>query len=64
MTGSTRDADLLVLEAADARLEVSPLDGGRISSLVVHGCELLAPSTTVPGEPLVPTMTWRWWPLD
>lgn len=31
----------LVLEAADARLEVSPVDGGRISSLVVHGSELL-----------------------
>jgi aldose 1-epimerase len=24
----------------------------------------LAPSTTVPGEPLVATMTWRWWALD
>src|SRR5688572_13975962 len=31
----------LVLETADARLEVSPADGGRISSLVVRGSELL-----------------------
>ena len=31
----------LVLESADARLEVSPKDGGRISSLVVRGSELL-----------------------
>lgn len=131
MIGPTADADRLVLEAADARLEVRPLDGGRISSLVVRGSELLrsraegggpilpwddcftglrsaprltwpgvlgleltsscdhwvvydeprdavcvepqtappdfvtvAPSTTVPGEPLVATMTWRWWALD
>jgi aldose 1-epimerase len=31
----------LVLESSDARLEVSPKDGGRISSLVVRGSELL-----------------------
>lgn len=24
----------------------------------------IAPSITVPGEPLVATMRWRWWPLD
>ncbi|MGZ8438045.1 MAG: aldose epimerase family protein [Candidatus Limnocylindrales bacterium] len=41
MTGQTSDAGRLVLHAADATLEVSPLDGGRISSLVVHGSELL-----------------------
>jgi aldose 1-epimerase len=41
MIGPTADADRLVLEAADARLEVRPLDGGRISSLVVRGSELL-----------------------
>ncbi len=41
MTGQTTDAGRLVLEAADVRLEVSPLDGGRISSLVVRGSELL-----------------------
>lgn len=31
----------LVLESSDARLEVSPNDGGRISSLVIRGIELL-----------------------
>jgi aldose 1-epimerase len=31
----------LVLEAPDARLEISPADGGRISSVVVRGSELL-----------------------
>ncbi len=42
MTARTAaDSPLLVLEAADARLEVSPADGGRISSLVVRGSELL-----------------------
>ena len=41
MSGSTTDAQPLVLEAADVRLEVSPIDGGRISSLVVRGSELL-----------------------
>jgi aldose 1-epimerase len=35
------DPGPLVLEAADARLEISPVDGGRISSLVVRGAELL-----------------------
>ena len=41
VTQLSTDTDRLVLEAADARLEVSPLDGGRISSLVVRGSELL-----------------------
>ncbi len=41
MTGPTADPRPLVLEAADVRLEVSPLNGGRISSLVVRGSELL-----------------------
>jgi aldose 1-epimerase len=36
-----RDPGRLVLEASDVRLEVSPADGGRISSLVVRGSELL-----------------------
>lgn len=38
---TTADSPLLVLEAAHARLEVSPADGGRISSFVVRGSELL-----------------------
>jgi galactose mutarotase-like enzyme len=33
--------DHLVLESASARLEISPADGGRMTSLVVHGSELL-----------------------
>jgi aldose 1-epimerase len=41
MIGKTTGQPPLVLEAADVRLEVSPDDGGRISSLVVHGSELL-----------------------
>jgi aldose 1-epimerase len=41
MTGQAIKPDRLVLEAADARLEVSPFDGGRISSFVVRGSELL-----------------------
>jgi aldose 1-epimerase len=42
MTGHTTGGlRRLVLDAADARLEVSPVDGGRISSLVVRGSELL-----------------------
>jgi aldose 1-epimerase len=41
MTGRPVDPDRLVIEAGDARLEVSPADGGRISSLVVRGSELL-----------------------
>jgi aldose 1-epimerase len=41
MTGQSNDGDRLVIEAADARVEVSPLNGGRISSLVVRGSELL-----------------------
>ena len=39
---SPGNADLLVLEYGDARLEISPADGGRMSSLVVGGSELLA----------------------
>jgi aldose 1-epimerase len=39
---ATGDDDLLVLERADARLEVSPAAGGRLASLVVRGSELLA----------------------
>ena len=39
----------LVLEASDARLEVSAVDGGRISSLVVRGSELLVTE----GDPAV-----------
>ena len=39
----------LVLESADARLEVSPRDGGRIASLVVRGSELLVTE----GDPAV-----------
>jgi aldose 1-epimerase len=41
MTGRPLNPNRLVLEAGDARLEVSPADGGRISSLVVRGSELL-----------------------
>jgi aldose 1-epimerase len=42
MTGqATADPRPLVLEAADVRLEISPVDGGRISSVVVRGSELL-----------------------
>lgn len=42
MTGSAAaDPPRLVFEAADATLEVSPVDGGRISSLIVRGSELL-----------------------
>ena len=41
MTGHATSDAPLILEAADARLEVSPLHGGRISSLVVRGSELL-----------------------
>ncbi len=52
MTGPTTDADPLTLEAADARLEVSPLHGGRISSLVVRGSELLRSGADV-GEPIL-----------
>jgi len=42
VTGPTPgDPGRLVLEALDARLEVSPIPGGRISSLIVRGNELL-----------------------
>lgn len=48
----------LVLEALDARLEVSPVDGGRISSLVVRGSELLVTEGAGPmlwgSYPMVP----------
>lgn len=40
MDGPTTD-DSLVLEAAGARLEIRPQDGGRIRSLAVDGIELL-----------------------
>ena len=48
----------LLLEASEARLEVSPNDGGRISSLVVHGSELLVTAGATPmmwgAYPMVP----------
>ena len=48
----------LVLESSDARLEVSPGDGGRISSLVVRGSELLVTEGATPmmwgSFPMVP----------
>ena len=40
--GSRHDNGLLVLERGDARLEISPASGGRLSSFVVSGSELLA----------------------
>ena len=49
---------LLVLETANARLEVSPLHGGRISSVVVRGSELLITEGASPmlwgAYPMVP----------
>ncbi|HZM72786.1 MAG TPA: aldose 1-epimerase [Candidatus Polarisedimenticolia bacterium] len=39
------DPDAIVCEAGDARLEVSPRDGGRIRSLTVGGHELLVTSS-------------------
>jgi len=48
----------LVLEASDARLQVSPQDGGRVSSLVVRGSELLVTEGATPmmwgSFPMVP----------
>jgi aldose 1-epimerase len=38
------DADILVLEAGKARVEVCPSDGGRLGSVVVGGLELLVTS--------------------
>lgn len=58
MTNQTSGQRPLVLESADARLEVSPLNGGRISSLVVHGNELLLAADPDPmlwgSYPMVP----------
>jgi aldose 1-epimerase len=42
------DDGLLVLESGDARLEISPEAGGRMSSFVVGGSELLARTGTGP----------------
>lgn len=46
----------LVLESSDARLEVSPDDGGRISSLLVRGSELLVTEGATP-------MMWGCFPM-
>ena len=46
----------LVLETANARLEVSPVDGGRISSVVVRGSELLVTEGASP-------MLWGAYPM-
>lgn len=48
--GASRgDDDRLVLEHGDARVEINPSSGGRLSSIVVEGSELLAPAQ---GDPL------------
>ena len=59
MTAQTSaDSGPLVLEASDARLQVSPQDGGRIASLVVRGSELLVTEGATPmmwgSFPMVP----------
>jgi aldose 1-epimerase len=59
VTGPTPgDPGRLVLEALDARLELSPSDGGRISSLIVRGSELLRNESDHPmlwgSYPMVP----------
>ena len=46
----------IVLESATARLQISPADGGRMASLVVHGSELLV--TDGPGP-----MMWGCYPM-
>ncbi len=57
MSGGDRPGRL-VLEAGDARLEISPADGGRISSVVVGGSELLVTEGSGPvmwgAYPMVP----------
>jgi aldose 1-epimerase len=51
-----RPHEVLVVERGDARLEIDPVAGGRVSSLVVGGFELLARTGTGP-------MAWGSFPM-